>query len=113
MKLDRTINPNKRGKYALLKLRKLDQFTEQGAFGEVAQPIADAIRVLEIAGILDWGLEGSENEFFVIRLRDKNALAALQGYASEAACNDAEFAADVLAMAERAGPYSPFCKKPD
>lgn len=114
MKLDRTINPNKRGKYALLKLRKLDLFTEQGAFGEVAAPIADAIRVLEIAGILDWGIEGSESEFFVLRLKDVYAANALSAYATTAHLDgETEFASDIQALAFRAGPQSPFCKKPD
>lgn len=112
MRLDRTISPNKRGKYALLNLRKLDDFVH-GTFQEVAKPIADAISVLEMAGILDWGLEGTESEFFVIRLKDKNAFAALMGYEREAAKTDAEFAADVRAMALRSGPNHPFCKKPD
>lgn len=112
MKLDRTVNANRRGKYALLKLRKLDDFAS-GTFQKVAKPVVNAIKTLERAGILDWGIEGSESEFFVIRLKDKNAFAALMGYASEAANNDAEFAADVLALANRSGPHSPFCKKPD
>lgn len=84
MKLDRNINHNQRGKYALLKLRKLDDFTDQGAFGELAPPIAAAIKTLEDAGILDWGLHGTEGEFFVIRLRDAYATPALQAYAGAA-----------------------------
>ena len=113
MKLDRSINDNGRGKYALLKLRKLDEFTEQGAFGELAKPIADAIKVLEDAGILDWGLDGSESEFFVMRLKDKYAGNALGHYALAAVKDDPEYAAEVMALAKRAGSNSPFCKEPD
>lgn len=113
MKLDRNSNSGGRGKYALLKLRKFDEFTEQGAFGKVAKPIADAINVLEKAGILDWGIEGSESEFFVMRLKDKYAGRALYQYAINAYPDNYEYAAEVMALSKRAGTNSPFCKKPD
>lgn len=114
MKLDRNLNANKRGKYALLKLRKLDDFTSPGdPFQEVAEPVADAIDVLVKAGILDWGIEDTESEFFLIRLKDKYAQIALAHYANAARVDDPEYAAEIDAMAMRAGPSSPFCKKPD
>lgn len=114
MKLDRNIVGNGgRGKYAIIKLRELDTYTEQGAFGEVSKPIADAIKTLEEAGILDWGLEGSEGEFFLIRLKDKYARTALLAYAIGARVDDNEYADEIASMAERAGPRSLFCKRPD
>lgn len=114
MKLDRNINSNGRGKYALLKLRKLDDFTHPNdPFQEVAKPVADAIKTLEESGILDWGIEGTESEFFVIRLKDKYAQGALHQYAIDAYPDDREYALEVEGMASRAGRDSPFCKKPD
>ena len=65
MKLDRNINPNGRGKYALLKLRELDKDRDGKTLGE-APEIIGALAVLEHAGILDWGMQGTESEFFVI-----------------------------------------------
>ena len=72
MKLDRNINGNGRGKYALLKLRKLDDWLQSGATAEVPAPIREAIALLEREGMLDWG-DKPETEFFLIRLKDKYA----------------------------------------
>jgi hypothetical protein len=115
MKLDRNVNGNGRGKYALLKLRKLDEFTETGdPFQTVAPKIADAIKTLEDAGILDWGIEGTESEFFVIRLKDQFASYALRSYADAARNFDQpEYADEIHELAERSGVRSQFCKLPD
>lgn len=113
MKLDRNINANKLGKYALLRLRKLEEYIAQETFGELAPEIAAAIKTLETAGILDWGLEGTEGEFFVCRLKDKYALDALTAYATAAYGDDIEYAAEISEMALRSGPRSPWCKRPD
>lgn len=112
MKLDRNINANGMGKYALLKLRALETFRDQGAFGEVDPAIANAIHTLEEAGILDWG-DKPETEFFVIRLKDHYANHALTAYARIAEKFDPEYAAEIFEMAGRAGQNSPFCKEPD
>lgn len=113
MKLDRKTNDFGLGKYALLKLRKLDEF-RNGTFQELAPPIAKAIKTLEDAGILDWGRSGTEAEFMVIRLKDKYASNALHAYAVAAYLDgEKEFAADIDALARRAGPHSSWCKKPD
>jgi hypothetical protein len=101
-----------RGKYALLKLRKLAEFTEQGAFGEAAKPIVDAISTLEKAGILDWG-NTEQSEFFVIRLRDMCSQAALFAYAGEAIEQEPQFAKEVAELARRAGRFHPHAKMPD
>lgn len=114
MKLDRNVNNGGRGKYALLKLRKLDEFTEPGdPFQAVAPRIADAIRTLEKAGIVDPGDAGTEGEFFVIRLKDRYAAEALEAYANEAGKHDPEYADEIRGLADRAGPKSPWCKSPD
>jgi hypothetical protein len=114
MKLDRNINGNGRGKYALLKLRKLDEFAEpDDPFQKVAPAIVKAMAVLEGAGILDWGIAGTEAEFMVIRLKDKYASEALEAYAAAAIADDPEYAGEVRDMADRAGPNSPWCKTPD
>lgn len=116
MKLDRNINENKRGKYALIKLRRLAEVDAwDGGDGEVAdrQAVIDAIALLERADILDWGVAGTESEFMVIRLKDRYAHNALVAYASTARLDDPEYAADILEMATRSGPYSKWCKKPD
>lgn len=86
MKMDRNINPSGLGKYALLNLR-----TNQ----------------------VQWGRVGEEDEFFVIKLKDKHAKVALQAYAQSAVLDDPEWAEEVYALSERAGPLSPFCKRPD
>lgn len=86
MKMDRNVNKNGKGKYALLNLRK------------------DKI---------EWGYVGAEDEFFVIKLKDKHAKAALIAYALSIKDEDEEFAKEVLILASRAGEYSQFCKSPD
>lgn len=86
MKLDRNINDNGRGKYALLNLR---------------------------TNKIEWGFVGEEDEFFVIKLRDRNARPALMAYALSVGERDTEFAWDVIQLANRAGVSSKFCKDPD
>jgi hypothetical protein len=108
VKLDRNING--RGKYGLVNSRRLQEIlaavgTSRNArnMDDVnAMKVREAVRLLEEEGILDWGAEGTESEFFVIKLRDENA-----GF------EDPELGADVQALADRAGPHSPFFKKPD
>lgn len=111
MKLDRNLNANGRGKYALLKLRKLDDFVDP--FQKVAAPIAAAIETLEKAGILDWGNKG-ESEFMVIRIKDMYADGVLDQYADNAhADGQEEYGAEIREMARRSGTRSPWCKRPD
>ena len=118
MKLDRNIEGNEgRGKYALLNLRKMPPgYTYFGAMkpGFIPTGIYNALRTLENAGILDWGVTKSESEFFVIRLKDRYAGLALFAYA-KAALDDGnkEWGEEVRALAVRAGPVHPNCKRPD
>ncbi len=113
MKLDRNEGVEGRGKYALLKLRSLENFRGPGPFADVDPEIVNAIQLLESEGLLDWGAVNTESEFFVIRLKDRNAKAALMAYAESVREKDGEFADEVVDLALRAGDYSPFCKDPD
>lgn len=114
MRLDRNENPDEHGKYALLKLRRLNDCRKQGAFGALAPKIADAIQILEAIGAIDWGTKGTESEFFAIKLKDKYAGHALRSYADAAARDgEIEYAADIDELRSRSGPDSPWCKKPD
>jgi hypothetical protein len=83
-----------RGKYAILNLRNLDP--EDPVFS------SDAI---------DYG-DRPETEFFVIKLKDKYASAALQAYAVAARADDPEYADDVMKLAYKADLH-PDKKKPD
>jgi len=111
MRLDRNSTPEKRGKYALIHLRKLDQFVP----AEQATELVAALKVLEDAGLVEFGETGAVDEFFVIKLRDENARAALNAYVEcvHEQGEDEEYAADVFELAERSGPAHPQCKKPD
>lgn len=74
MKLDRNINSDGRGKYALINLRQtksLDQFEQ----------VFDAMNVLNRAGLLHWGNESPESQFFVVKYGDPFASDALFAYA--------------------------------
>ena len=110
MKLDRNVNADGRGKYALLKLRRAVLYEPAETFR--VTPVLKAIELLEREEILDWGA-GPDEEFFVIRLKDRFAAAALNAYADAASAADPEWADEVRSLAARAGPNSPFCKMPD
>lgn len=106
MKLDRNINVGGKGKYALIKLRGLDMRKSD---------VLRALEVLANEGALDWG-NTIETEFFVMRLKDKYAYRGLTGYYNAITLEepfDAEYAQEVLNMAQRAGPNHPHCKLPD
>lgn len=110
MKLDRNSNVRGRGKYAILKLRKVDEVTAR--FNELGKSVLDAMRLLEREGILDWG-DTPGTEFFLIRLKDKYAASGLYGYANAAHIDDPEYAGEIEELAKRAGPVNPHCKQPD
>lgn len=109
MKLDRNINGNGTGKYALVKLRA------QPENDAASLAVARALSVLDQNGMLDYGMS-PKTEFFVIRLKDRYAKAALRGYFNAIEADeegDMEYAAEIDEMQMRAGPDNPFCKKPD
>ncbi len=109
MKLDRNINPDGRGKYALVLMRNMPKPDAP----EYAR-VHNALNMLSADGMLDYGETGTEREFFVIRLRDRYARPALTAYAAGARLDlQEEYANEIFDMAERSGIFSPFCKVPD
>lgn len=109
MKLDR--NTNKRGKYAIVNLREIERI---GGVAHGHNPdIAQALRILETNDLIEYGEVGAENEFFVLKLKDKYAAGTLARYAALAAADDPEYAHDVMQLTKRAGENSPHCKRPD
>lgn len=96
------------GGYALLLQRKIGH-TPKGL--KPNQPIAEAIKVLNTWRCLDFG-DTQETDFFVIRLKDKYAAAALAAYAGAAMRDDPEWALEVLNLAKKAAEY-PLPQIPD
>ena len=114
MKMDRNIPENDgAGKYAIINMRKLRELCPGGTFEEFSPGVTEALRVLEQVGALEWGAPGAEDEFFVIKLKDRHADVALGAYAASVQRSDPEFALEVLELATRAGPANRFCKEPD
>ena len=104
MKLDRNINPNGRGKYALIKLREIHHLVESN--NAVCTP---EFNVPQSA--VDFG-GTPDTDFFVIRLKDKYAAKALTAYACAAAADDPEYAEEILELA-RLAEVHPNKKQPD
>lgn len=95
MKLDRNVNFDGRGKYALINLRKLEEIQSGVTFGTPDRAITRALTLLEERGILDQVASGTESEFFVIKLKDRHALPALMAYGADVALHgDAEYASE-------------------
>ena len=117
MKLDRNINKDGKGKYALIQLRKVEVGSK------------DWIILCDLAsrGILEWGSVGSPDEFFLFKLKDIFSDAGLRGYedavlsASNKCVNTdeaqskslMEYAREIQSLRGRAGILSEFCKLPD
>jgi len=87
MRLERNINADGFGKYSLVNHKK--------------------------DGELEHGMPGTKDEFFVIKLKDLHAKAALLAYAKSAEFYDSEYAADIRDLAARAGRDNVWCKFPD
>jgi hypothetical protein len=127
MKLDRHIpGHNGRGKYALVLMRKVSAIGALLAdYQRGVDPTNDAnqvlhaLQVLEAKGIIDYGddknraLAELPRDFFVIRLCDKHAFAALNAYAQSVAADgdDLEYANEMLDLAKKA--LNANKKKPD
>jgi hypothetical protein len=82
MKLDRNENKDGRGKYALLNLRKLHEI-EHGSRMDANRrtDIHNAVIHLRNAGLLHYGNEGPDEQFFVMKYKDKFTAPALRAYA--------------------------------
>lgn len=99
-------NPTGKGKYAVLPLKKITP--------DISDEVKQAIAVLEAAGLIEYGLPGTEEEFFVLKLKDRFSRSALLAYAEEAdKSGDVELAEGVFGLSATAGVNSPFCKFPD
>lgn len=96
MKLDRNTNPDGRGKYALVLMRKLAELERGNDYSSTS-----AVGALSEKGVLQFG-DSPETEFFVIKLKDRFAPAALTAYGLAAIDFDPEFAGEVLALARKA-----------
>lgn len=101
MKLDRNINPDGTGKYALILQRKTPF---------VSRPFSPGMVLMREESI-DFG-NTPETEFFVIRLKDIYAPAALIAYAEAARRDDPEYADEIAELARRSMEY-PNKRKPD
>jgi hypothetical protein len=107
MRLDRNENIDGMGKYALINLRRLSMCT-----GLVLDRALAAYGDLRSLNLLDEGIRGEDDEFFVIKIKDKFAEPALSAYANAAAESDPEWAKEVTALATRAA-HHPNKKQPD
>lgn len=94
------------GKYAVVNMREVRNHDK-------AAEILAKLAFLEHEGVLDFGTANTENEFFVLRVKDRFANDALSAYAEAASGYDQEYAEDVRKIADRAGTNSIYCKMPD
>ena len=92
MKLDRNLNKDGIGKYALINLRKVPN--------EENTDISNALFILDKAGVIEWGIPGYDDEFFVIKLKDIFAARALYAYSDMASGFDIEWAKEVARLAQ-------------
>lgn len=102
MKLDRNINTDGRGKYAVVNLRHTKKTLGQlsALLNQDGEPLT-----------LDFG-NTPDTEFFLIRLKDKYASTALHAYAIAALEDDREYSAEVFQLAQKAANH-PHRKLPD
>ncbi len=107
MKMDRNMSLYGTGKYALINLRKIPNRLQSD------DPDILSVGVVRNPEAIEMGLVGAKDEFFVIKLKDKYARAAMLAYASAAQADDPEWAGEVRDLADRASEYSRFCKAPD
>lgn len=114
MKLDRDLNKDGCGKYAIINLRKLNDLCGHASpFQRWTPEVAQAIKTLEETGALEWGRTGAPDEFFLIKLKDKYAKHALEQYAAAVGSDDPEYSDAVFDLSKRSGKNSPFYKVPD
>lgn len=129
MKLVRNTTEDGSCKYALIRLDKIrEAIARKDGSPEACSTLLDILisggqdnegnprRITATVpfSVIELGKPGSDDEFFVIKLQDVNAPAALEAYAKSAWLNgDEEFARDVTELALRSGPNHPKCKKPD
>lgn len=74
MKLDRNINKDGRGKYALVNIRELDGFAADSK-------VREAFEILRKHGVVTLGNESPGDQFFVMKYKDVFTAPALFAYA--------------------------------
>jgi hypothetical protein len=79
MKLDRNINKDGRGKYALVNIRELDGFAEDSV-------VRNCFDVLRNSGVITLGNESPGEQFFVMKYKDRFTASGLFAYA-QAICD--------------------------
>jgi hypothetical protein len=108
MRLMRNVTPDGQCKYAVI---RMDKAPSPGSNEGIL--LENALTALTALGLLENPRPGEQEEFFLVKLKDINALPALRAYAESAWLSDSELAEDVYALANRAGANSPWCRKPD
>jgi hypothetical protein len=107
MKLMRNVTPDGQCKYAAVRMDKLtaldrpEQFLARGALAQLAA-----------LGLLENPAPGEQEEFFLIKLKDNHAAAALWAYANSIHGTDPEFSDEVAGLARRSR-ESAWRKEPD
>lgn len=95
MKMDRNINADGRGKYALVLMRNYNAPRHPSR----QRDIELALETLENNNMIDYGPAGHHSEFFLIRLKDRFAGDALRAYADAAK----KYADSLFASGDEAG----------
>ena len=85
MKLDRNINSDGGGKYALVHMRKLRAILEGSPHNMNTQAVSHAVELLIDQGVVSLGDESPEDQFFVMKYKDKFTPDGLRGYAESVA----------------------------
>lgn len=88
MRLDRNINPDGRGKYALVNMRKVHEIETDGsrphpnitaAYSRWTE-VRQALELLKREGVIAMGNESPADQFFVMKNKDMYAAGGLRGY---------------------------------
>lgn len=96
MKLVRNTTQDGSCKYAAVRMDKIAELSQVDQ-----QAACAALEMLADLGVLETGKAGSEEEFFLIKLKDNHAAAALWAYAKSVHGTDPEFSDEVAALARR------------
>ena len=108
MRLDRNLSRDSRGKYAVVKLRKLP--SDPGKRADCDH----AMRILFENRMLTFGPPNTTEEFFVVLLKDAYAYEGLRAYAAAAKEDgNVDYANDVFDLVSRSGRFSAFHHRPD
>lgn len=119
MKLTREHTPDGSCKYALIRLDKVRELAADQGIDNLheragkMQNIAVALDTLKDCGVLETADVKSQEEFFVLKLKDQHSRVALLAYAESVRLVDPEFSAAVGRMADRAGAHHAKSKEPD